>query len=115
MEETGRSTLASGAEKGALSAAASREWPVTFGPELVDNFFAKIPRIFLHLRRISVISQLRTNFAECPGKRSHPGAARESAHQERDFKGDAVVRVSRPEEEAIGIGNCNRSSQHSIV
>ncbi len=33
----------------------------------------------------------------------HPGAA------SNIFKGDAVVRVSRFEEEAIGIGNCYRS------
>jgi hypothetical protein len=47
---------------------------------------------------------MRTNFAEMPGKSHSPGS------REQNVKGDAVVRVSRSEEEAIGIGNCNRSS-----
>jgi hypothetical protein len=70
----------------------------------------------LHLWKFPVISQLRTNYAEMPGNRSHPGAAG------KIFKGDAVVRVSRVtttageiravrgtrKEEAIEIGNCHR-------
>ena len=42
----------------------------------------------LHLWKFPVISQLRTNFAEMPGNRCDPGAA-------KDIRGDAVVRVSR--------------------
>jgi hypothetical protein len=45
---------------------------------------------------------MRTNFAEMPGNRFYPGTAR------ANFKGDAVVRVSRLEEEAIEIGNSYR-------
>ena len=48
----------------------------------------------MHLWKISVISQLRTNFAEMPGNRSDPGAANSRSSFE-DVKGDAVVRVSR--------------------
>jgi hypothetical protein len=44
----------------------------------------------LHLWKFPVISHMRTNFAEMPGKSArHPGAA------SNIFKGDAVVRVSR--------------------
>ncbi len=49
-------------------------------------------RIFkkiLHLWKFPVISKLRTNFAEMPGK-SHDSGSRDT-----DLKGDAVVRVSR--------------------
>ena len=59
---------------------------------------------------------MRTNFAEMSGKiASDPGAAEKSVDRkrklfERNFKGDAVVRVSRSEEGHIEIGNCNRSS-----
>jgi hypothetical protein len=69
----------------------------------------------LHPWEFPVISQLRTNFAEMPGNRIHPGAAG------KIFKGDAVVRVGRVttpggenravrgprKEEAIEIGNCH--------
>ncbi len=46
---------------------------------------------------------MRTNFAEMSGNRSNPGAARKRLVSKT--KGDAVVRVSRFEEEAIEIGN----------
>jgi hypothetical protein len=47
---------------------------------------------------------MRTNFAEMPGKfERRPRAA------STIFKGDAVVRVSRLEEEAIEIGNSYRT------
>jgi hypothetical protein len=42
---------------------------------------------------------MRTNFAEMSGNRILPGS------RDTKFKGDAVVRVSRFEEEAIEIGN----------
>jgi hypothetical protein len=60
---------------------------------------------------------MRTNFAEMPGKSERsPGAAGASAGQEwAHFKGDAVVRVSRSEEEAIGIGNCYRYHTNSTA
>jgi hypothetical protein len=58
----------------------------------------------LHLRKFPVISKLRTNFADNARESlSTLGAA------SGIFKGDAVVRVSRPEEEAIEIGNSYRN------
>jgi hypothetical protein len=47
---------------------------------------------------------MRTNFAECLGNPIDALGAASNI-----FKGDAVVRVSRFEEEDIGIGNCYRS------
>jgi hypothetical protein len=58
----------------------------------------------LHLRRFPVISHMRTNFAECLGNPIDALGAASNI-----FKGAAVVRVSRFEEEDIGIGNCYRS------
>jgi len=52
------------------------------------QYFAKKLKKILHLWKIPVISQLRTNFAEMPGNRSDPG-------NRENIKGDAVVRVSR--------------------
>jgi hypothetical protein len=54
----------------------------------------------LHLWKFSVISLLRTNFAEMPGKTQQPGSREQNVFDANtlrfeDFKGDAVVRVSR--------------------
>ena len=49
----------------------------------------KSAKKLLHLRKFPVISHMRTNFAEMPGKTQH------SRSRETKFKGDAVVRVSR--------------------
>ena len=49
----------------------------------------RILKKLLHLRQFFVISQLRTNFAEMPGKTQQPWS------RGRKLKGDAVVRVSR--------------------
>ena len=59
----------------------------------------KIPKKILHLWKFPVISLLRTNFAEMPVESQQPGSRGDQ------LKGDAVVRVSRFEEEAIEIGN----------
>ena len=70
-------------------AARSAALAITLVPPLsrykISNFFKNI----LHLRQFPVISLLRTNFAEMPGKSQPPGS------REQKFKGDAVVRVSR--------------------
>ncbi len=60
----------------------------------------------LHLWKFAVISELRTNFAEMPGKfESRPGAAR-AIQGRRGGESESL------EEEAIGIGNSYRTSQH---
>ena len=48
---------------------------ITSVPTLLTENFHNFSKIFLHLWKFPVISQLRTNFAEMPGNRSHPGAA----------------------------------------
>ena len=59
----------------------------------------------MHLWKFPVISHLRTNFAEMPGKSLDPGSREQGVFRKWKTKGDAVVRVSRFEEEAIEIGN----------
>jgi len=63
---------------------------VTSVPDLFDKNFHYFSKIFLHLRKFAVISQLRTNFADnALGIAAHPGS------RVKHVKGDAVVRVSR--------------------
>ena len=60
--------------------------------------FLRILKKILHLWKFPVISNLRTNFAEMPGNRSYPGAARR-------FQGRRGGESESLEEEAIEIGN----------
>ena len=86
-----------------------RTSPITSVLALAAKKISIFRKNFLHLPEIPVISQLRTNFAEMPGKTQPPGS------REQDFQGRRGGESESLEEEDIGIGNCNRSSQPSTV
>jgi hypothetical protein len=67
-------------------------------PLLDKNF----PRKILHLWKFPVISHLRTNFSEMPGKSLF-------TREPRTRQGRRGGESESLEEEAIGIGNCNRT------
>jgi hypothetical protein len=75
----------------------------TLVPALLDKSFQNLSKIFLHLPKFPVISQLRTNFAEMPRNRLPPSRVE---HQGR--RGGESESL---EEEAIEIGNGHRYHQ----
>jgi hypothetical protein len=85
-----------------LTARSSRHYPRTTPAALQK--FAKFLKKFLHLWKFPVISQLRTNFAEMPGKTHQTWEPREAMSSSED-QGRRGGESESLEEAAIEIGN----------
>ncbi len=85
---------------------AGREAPfdaITSVPVLIDKNFRYFLKIFLHLWKFAVISQLRTNFTENARESLLPWEPRKASRGRRGGESES------PEEEAIEIGNSYRN------